>query len=619
MKNKILLLIISLLLIPTFVYAKDTCTDNDIQIKSISLKQLNGFTEEIQESSINKNTINLNLKMYEVGDTSTYNILIKNTSNEDYYFTKDSFKINTDYLEYDLNNDSETIKPGEEKVISLKITYKNRISSSTLQENNNLKITLSNELFDNPKTNTNYSIILFTILLLIPICIRYNKKGLMVLGLIGLAPSVYALCTVNFNIETKIEIDGREAIFLPGQEVNVKMKELAGTDTSTSQYPYIVRNDTITSIKNSSVEPTESEKQEKNIVSTPDSLYPIYMWYEDGIIYWWSEDKHPALNEDASYFFCNMRSLSDIESLFVWDTSYTKLMSFMFYYNNLSSLNALSEWNVSNTTSLAIMFGYNNSLTSLEPIKNWNTSNVTNMNGIFAYLRNLESLEGLENWDTSNVKNMSSTFTYTDKIQSLEPIRNWDTSNVINFAGMFAYNSALTSLEPLSNWNTSKAIYFGSMFNHCISLTSLQGLENWNTSKVIDMSSMFHNCVEFKDVSAIKDWDVSNVVYMNYMFNISNDVATPYKFSSLLNIDISNWNMKSVKTYDWFLEGFHYITAEFTVRSTHIESYNGMLHESSVDGGQIVVNYTAETESIIDTLIATKSQNGNVIKGKIVE
>ena len=60
MKNKILLLIISLLLIPTFVYAKDTCTDNDIQIKSISLKQLNGFTEEIQESSINKNTINCN-------------------------------------------------------------------------------------------------------------------------------------------------------------------------------------------------------------------------------------------------------------------------------------------------------------------------------------------------------------------------------------------------------------------------------------------------------------------------------------------------------------------------------------------------------------------------------
>ena len=38
MKNKILLLIISLLLIPTFVYAKDTCNDNDIKIKSITLK-----------------------------------------------------------------------------------------------------------------------------------------------------------------------------------------------------------------------------------------------------------------------------------------------------------------------------------------------------------------------------------------------------------------------------------------------------------------------------------------------------------------------------------------------------------------------------------------------------
>ena len=43
MKKKILLLIISLILIPTFVFAKDTCNDNDIKIKSISLKELNGF------------------------------------------------------------------------------------------------------------------------------------------------------------------------------------------------------------------------------------------------------------------------------------------------------------------------------------------------------------------------------------------------------------------------------------------------------------------------------------------------------------------------------------------------------------------------------------------------
>ena len=117
MKNKILLLIITLLLIPTFVYAKDTCNDNDIKIKSISLKELNGFSEEVEESTINNNTINLNLKMYDVGDSSTYYITMENTSSEDYYFTKDSMKLENDYLEYSLKNDSETVPANSTKII----------------------------------------------------------------------------------------------------------------------------------------------------------------------------------------------------------------------------------------------------------------------------------------------------------------------------------------------------------------------------------------------------------------------------------------------------------------------------------------------------------------------
>ncbi len=36
-----------------------------------------------------------------------------------------------------------------------------------------------------------------------------------------------------------------------------------------------------------------------NDVSIAEATAPIYMWFDDGIIYWWSEEKTPSLNSDA--------------------------------------------------------------------------------------------------------------------------------------------------------------------------------------------------------------------------------------------------------------------------------------------------------------------------------
>lgn len=141
MRKKIFSLVLLLiLLLPSFVMPKDTCNDKDIKIKSISLKELNGFSEEVQESSVNNNTINLNLKMYDVGDSSTYYITVENTSSEDYYFTKDSMKLENDYLEYSLRNDSEVIPAKNEKTIELKVSYKNKIPNESYSDTSKLII-----------------------------------------------------------------------------------------------------------------------------------------------------------------------------------------------------------------------------------------------------------------------------------------------------------------------------------------------------------------------------------------------------------------------------------------------------------------------------------------------
>ena len=216
MKKKILLLIISLLLIPTFVYAKDTCNDNDIKIKSISLKELNGFSEEVEESTINNNTINLNLKMYDVGDSYTYDIIVENTSNEDYYFTKDSMKLEKDYIEYSIKNDSKIIPANSEKTVEITIIYKKQIPNNHYTDKNNLLIPLSDTALENPKTNTSkdFVIIMLLFLLISVFLINIKKKVLLVFIMFNLIPLVVsASCNVKIDIKIKIEIESKKTLF----------------------------------------------------------------------------------------------------------------------------------------------------------------------------------------------------------------------------------------------------------------------------------------------------------------------------------------------------------------------------------------------------------------------
>ena len=567
--KKILLVILFLLLFPSIVLAKDTCNNNDIKIEKIAILEKEGYTEELTPVSIDNNRINLNIEMYNVGESITYKIKVKNNSNNDYYFTKDSFNLNTDYIKYSLLNDSEVIKSNEEKSIQLKIMYKEKIPEDEFNENNRMSITLSDTPLTNPSTKRTINLILLvTFVTTIIFIIRNKKLSKVLIGLIlcFIPISIKALCTVNLEINVNITINKKEATFLPGPEVNVKMKELAGDDTSTATpSPYYFEDENILFIKHSEIEPTNINKEEKNIVSIDDSPYPIYMWYEEGTIYWWSEDKTPNLNEDSSHMFRSMTKLNNIEGLRSFNSSNVLNMRRMFNTINVQTLDDLSSWN---------------------------TSSVVDMSGVFGGDVSLTTLEGLENWDTTNVIDMS-LLLYNDK--------------------------SLISIKELENWNTSNVIDLSHAFTGLYNLEILEGLENWNTSKVAYMNSMFHNCSNLIDASAIRNWNVSNVENMSHMFNIANDDPAGKKYSELPALDISNWNMPKVKVYDYFIDSLKYVETEFTIRSTQVDDFEGMLSDVATDGGQVVVNYTTETESIVDQMIATKSTNGNVVKGRLVE
>ena len=599
MKKKILFVVLFLLLFPSVVLAKDTCNNDDIKIEEISIEEKEGYTEELTPVSIDNNKINLNIEMYNVGESITYKIKVKNNSNNDYYFTKDSFNLNTDYIEYGILNSSEVIKPNEEKTIQLKITYKNKISEEEFNENNMMSITLSDTPLSNPATKRTLGLIIVIVFItLAVIFISKNKKlSKLLIGLVlcFIPLSIKALCTIDLEINANITINEKEAIFLPGQEVNSKMKELAGNDFSsyTLSHHYLT-DERITAIKCSEIEPVDSEKQEKNIVSTPDSPYPIYMWYADGTIYWWSEAHHPKLNENASYMFGYMKNLTNISSLEKLDASNTTSIASMLYNDtSLCDLNSLKDWNTENVTNMDNTFS-SLSITNLDALENWNTSNVKTLGGTFSNLKKLEtltglkkwdvskvtymlstfsantmitSLEGLENWNTSSVENINSLFYRNTNLVTLEALRNWNVSNVKSMRTTFSYTAiinlnglenwdtskvedtyclffgteTLTSVEALKNWDTSNNKNFLKMFL-MTSLVSLNGLEDWNTSKVTNMGSMFSWVYTLEDISAIKNWDVSQVVDFDNMFARDNiQDASP----------INNWDIQPTANFKW--------------------------------------------------------------------
>ena len=288
-----------------------------------------GNAEEVNEATITNRKINLDLKLYDPGDSIEYNLTVKNDSDEDFYFDENSLKLNTDYLEYvfEYEDNSNVIKAGSEKVVKLRIDYKNKVPAEVLENEafnatDNMTVSLSNEnTIKNPKTGDYlYSNLLGLIIIggMIILLLKSKKTKTAISLMIGLSIipiSVYAVCKTDIVMESKIEIDGKEAYFLTGPEVNAKMKKLAVNGASTNGITYYSDDQHIISILESETAPAESNKNEENTVSKPDSPYPIYMWFDNGTIYWWSEDKTPSIQEDSSYMLNKMYNLSTAKAV----------------------------------------------------------------------------------------------------------------------------------------------------------------------------------------------------------------------------------------------------------------------------------------------------------------
>ena len=383
----------------------------------------------------------------------------------------------------------------------------------------------------------------------------------------------------KITVRSTLRKNYSEATLAYGSGLNRILKSLSGSNSS--------YNTTITAIERSINAPGEEDNT--SVISTNNSSTPVYAWFKDGTIYYYSAAEKIYLNSEASNSFSNFQNLTRLDlngidtsrtttfySLFSglkslesidlssFDSSNVTDMSYMFYKSNVLTNLDLSNFNTSNVTDMKHMFDQTGSLISLD-LGTFNTSKVTDMTSMFETNENLISLD-VSSFDTSNVTDMSSIFSGTKLLEQLD-VSNFDTSNVTSMSYMFSGMIKLNSLD-VSNFDTSNVTTMVGMFKNDIALTRLD-LSSFNTANVTDMSEMFYILSGMKDID-LSNFNTSKVTNMSNMFygykgklNISSfdtssvtNMKGMFNQSKIDNLDLSNFNTRNVTT----MEGMFYFS-----------------------------------------------------------
>ena len=358
------------------------------------------------------------------------------------------------------------------------------------------------------------------------------------------------------------------ATFDTGSTVNAKIKKLSGQSGASSS----TANTTITAIERADTLPVSGNVYENdNKISSSTSMLPIYAWFDNGVIYYYSDAEELYLNKNASSMFYYLRNLSTIDnSIGEWITSNTTNMSSMFYnagYNATDFSIDISNWDVSNVTDMSNMFyanGYNATTWTIGDLSGWNVSNVVYMDGMFDscgynYVSETWTVGDLRNWNVSKVTNMNRMFHRAGSratTWSVGDLSDWDVSKVTNMSDLFGNTggSAVSwSVGDLSDWDVSNVKDMSYMFAGSggkVSTWTVGDLSDWDVSKATNLSNMFYDAGHEATtwyIGNVSRWNVSNVTNMSGLFGRAGYSATNWSVGDLTGWDVSKvTNMSSL-------------------------------------------------------------------------
>lgn len=191
-------------------------------------------------------------------------------------------------------------------------------------------------------------------------------------------------------------------------------------------------------------------------------------------------------------------------------------------------------------------------------VSSFDMSNVTTMQDMFASTGsnvNSFTITGLDKFDTYNVSNMEAVFANCASNAnsfSIDNLSNWVTSSVTKTRNMFTDFGLMSStwiVEGLSRWDTSRVEDMTGMFNTiAFSAPSLNlDLSEWNTKSVTTMTQTFEQAGTMSTT-----WSVGDLSYWDTsnVKDMSSMFANAGNDASSWSIgNISNWNVSKVTTF----------------------------------------------------------------------
>ena len=338
--------------------------------------------------------------------------------------------------------------------------------------------------------------------------------------------AVWAKLSISKSMDGTIHTR-KPATLTYGSTVNTKMKVLAGK-TNPNTY---TEDDSITAIMRANELPIAVDiNDSKYIISASNSALPIYAWYDNGVIYYYT----------------------DADEIFMHSSS----GSFFQYLSSLSNIDAVAEWNTSNVTGLS-NFLSGTAVRNVDALSGWDTSKVTNMSWLLSSTDYLENVDGLSRWNTEKNTSLQGLFR-SSLVTNVDGISGWDTSKVTDMHMLLFDATNMQNLDAFSEWNVSSVKDLSNAFQNMTNLTDIKGLKKWKTGNVTDMTSTFAYSKAIQNLSGLEDWDVSNVKALSNLFNSGTwtnvDALSKWKLLSATNVwdMFSNTNIQNVDGLaDW--------------------------------------------------------------------
>ena len=496
--KKMFFLIIMILLFPMIVRGQE-----NVSIENIELLEVNN-AEIINDLSYEGLDLRTDIKFFDVGDSVTYKVTLKNNDNRNYSIADISSESRLDFFSLESDSKGKVLYAGKAEDVLITVKYVKHItnditllSNNTYQETGNISMSFVLEEYNdiiNPETGKNiFLLILVSCLILIFRKSIIKRKAIFLMILLALFSKINVVIaseriTVDFNLNlnalvkinfldrnwkdvetdsfTKIEfiqIDAdREDAFDISEEKDRSIIEWVEDDTlyigsyhnvyAPVNSSYLFAGSGITTAQSNSL---------KSITG---------ITFNDRFMTNYVGNLNNAFRGTAS------RALTVNLNLNSWNTENVTDMSYMFYDTGYSSSSVIIDFNKLDTSKVTTMYymfynaGYNAKKFNVDA-SNWDISNLENMSKLFSfagYSATDWSIGDLSNWNTAKVKNMMGAFEsagYSVGDWNIGNLSNWDTSNVTNMSAMFSragYNATKFNLD-LSHWNTSKVFSIGNM------------------------------------------------------------------------------------------------------------------------------------------------------------